>query len=326
MTAPEPVAGIRVAVLDDYQQVAGELGDWASVPVPVELDAIDVHLADRDALAARLAGADVVVAMRERTAIDADLLDRLPDLGLIVTTGPFNAAIDVAAANARGITVSGTGGTLTPTSELTWALILALARHVPAEDRAIREGRWQHTVGTDLAGRTLGILGYGRLGRLVARVGVAFGMDVQAWGRRLDPADAARDVVRAVDRDVLFATSDVVSVHLVLSESTRGMVGAAELARMKPTALLVNTSRGPIVDEAALVDALVHGRIAGAALDVYDREPLPVDHPLRSLPNTVLTPHLGYVTDGLYALFYREIVEDVIAWLSGSPIRVVPGP
>lgn len=317
-------AGLRVAVLDDYQQVAAEFGDWASVPVPVDLDAVDVHLDGRDAIAARLSGAQVVVAMRERTVIDADLLDLLPDVRLIVTTGPFNAAIDVAAANQRGITVCGTGGSLTPTSELTWALILALARHVPAEDRAVREGRWQHTVGVDLAGRTLGLLGLGRIGRLVARAGIAFGMDVQAWSRNLEPEVADRYGVSAVGRDELFETSDVVSIHVVLSDSSRGLVGARELSMMKHTALLINTSRGPIVDEAALIDALRRGEIAGAGLDVYDREPLPTDHPLRSVPNTVLTPHVGYVTDGLYALFYREIVEDIVAWLDGAPIRVVP--
>ena len=314
---------IHVAVLDDYQGVAAQLGDWAMLPARVELDAIDVHLADRTELAARLAGAEVVVAMRERTTIDDALLGLLPDLRLIVTTGPSNAVIDVAAANDRGITVCGTGGSLAPTSELTWALILALARHVPAEDRNIRGGGWQHTVGTDLAGRMLGLVGLGRIGKLVARAGVAFGMEVQAWSRNLDPEAARRRGVTPVERDVLFATSDVISIHMVLSERSRGLVGARELDLMKPTALLVNTSRGPIIDEIALVDALTRGTIGGAGLDVFDREPLPPEHPLRALPNTVLTPHIGYVTDGLYELFYREIVEDIGAWLAGEPIRVV---
>ena len=314
---------IHVAVLDDYQGVAAQLGDWAMLPARVELDAIDVHLADRTELAARLAGAEVVVAMRERTTIDDALLGCLPDLRLIVTTGPSNAVIDVAAANDRGITVCGTGGSLAPTSELTWALILALARHVPAEDRNIRGGGWQHTVGTDLAGRMLGLVGLGRIGKLVARAGVAFGMEVQAWSRNLDPEAARRRGVTPVERDVLFATSDVISIHMVLSERSRGLVGARELDLMKPTALLVNTSRGPIIDEIALVDALTRGTIGGAGLDVFDREPLPPEHPLRALPNTVLTPHIGYVTDGLYELFYREIVEDIGAWLAGEPIRVV---
>ena len=314
---------IHVAVLDDYQGVAAQLGDWAMLPARVELDAIDVHLADRTELAARLAGAEVVVAMRERTTIDDALLGLLPDLRLIVTTGPSNAVIDVAAASDRGITVCGTGGSLAPTSELTWALILALARHVPAEDRNIRGGGWQHTVGTDLAGRMLGLVGLGRIGKLVARAGVAFGMEVQAWSRNLDPEAARRRGVTPVERDVLFATSDVISIHMVLSERSRGLVGARELDLMKPTALLVNTSRGPIIDETALVDALTRGTIGGAGLDVFDREPLPPEHPLRALPNTVLTPHIGYVTDGLYELFYREIVEDIGAWLAGQPIRVV---
>lgn len=313
---------LRVAVLDDYQGVAGTV-DWSGVPRPVDLHMLRTHVADGDALAAELAGREVVVAMRERTPLDRALLERLPDLRLLVTTGPSNAVIDVAAAHDQGIVVSGTGGYLTPTSEHTWALILGLLRHVAVEDRAIREGRWQLRVGTELAGRTLGIVGLGRLGALVADVGRAFGMDVIAWSQNLTAERAAEVGVEAVGREELFRRADVVSVHLVLSERTRGLVGEADLARMKPTAVLVNTSRGPILDEPALVRALEEGRIGGAALDVFTEEPLPADHPLARLPNTLLSPHAGYVTDGLYDLFYREIVEDVAAWCRGEPVRVV---
>lgn len=313
---------LRVVVLDDYQQVAATLGDWGRIPAEVDLDAVAEHLTGVD-LVQRLEGADVVVAMRERTALPASVLDAMPSVRLIVTTGPSNAAIDVAAATEREIEVRGTMGYLTPTSEHTWALILALLRHVPAEDAALRRGGWQHTLGTELAGRTLGLVGLGRLGTLVARVGKAFDMRVVAWSENLDPAHAEAHGVEAVDRATLFSTSDVVSVHLVLSERSRGLIGAADLSRMKSTAVLINTSRGPIVDEGALVDALASGRIAGAGLDVFDVEPLPVDHPLRTLDNTVLTPHVGYVTDGLYRQFYDEIVDDIAAWCRREPLRVV---
>lgn len=312
----------RVVVLDDYQGLATDL-DWSSVAGGVEVESLREHVADLGLLAERLQGAEVVVAMRERTPLGAELLARLPDLRLIVTTGPSNAVIDVAAANERGIVVSGTGGYLTPTSEHTWALILGLQRHLPAEDAAVRAGGWQHTVGRELAGRTLGLVGLGRLGALVAEVGLAFRMDVVAWSQNLTDERAAEVGVRSVEKQELFATADVVSVHLVLSDRSRGLVGEAELRAMKHTAVLVNTSRGPIVDEEALVRALQERWIAGAGLDVFDVEPLPADHPLRTLPNTVLSPHVGYVTDGLYDLFFTEIVEDVAAFVAGEPIRVV---
>jgi phosphoglycerate dehydrogenase-like enzyme len=316
-------AALRIAVLDDYQQIAATLGAWDTVPRTVELDAMADHIDDLSALVERLGGAEVVVAMRERTPLTAEVIGALPDLRLIVTTGPSNAVIDVAAAHANDVEVRGTGGYLSPTSELTWALILALLRHVPAEDRSVREGGWQHTLGTELAGRTLGVVGLGRLGTLVARVGAAFDMKVIAWSQNLDPDHAAELGVTAVGREELFSTADVVSVHLVLSDRSRGLVGAADIDRMKPTAILVNTSRGPIVDEAALVAALESGAIAGAGLDVFDHEPLPLDHPFRRLDNTVLTPHIGYVSDGLYELFYAEIVEDIAAWCRGETLRVV---
>ncbi|HEU0337394.1 MAG TPA: D-2-hydroxyacid dehydrogenase family protein, partial [Gaiellaceae bacterium] len=270
-----------------------------------------------------LAGFDVVCAMRERTRFPATVLERLPRLQLLVTTGMRNASIDLEAAAARGVTVCGTEALTHPTAELTWALILSLARHVPAEDRALREGLWQTTVGTPLRGRTLSVLGLGRLGSAVGAVGAAFGMRIVAWSAHLTAERAEAAGAELVGRDELFAQADVLTVHLVLSERTRGLVGERELGLMKPTALLVNTSRGPIVDERALVGALRNGTIAGAGLDVYDREPLPPRHPLVELPNTVLTPHLGYVTEDGYRVFYAQTVEDVEAWLAGTPVRVL---
>lgn len=319
-------SALRLVVLDDYQRAASRFGRWDTIPGDVSVESIEDHIDDRAELAGRLADADVVVAMRERTTIDAPLLDMLPALRLLVTTGPTNAAIDVAAAVERGVVVCGTGGYVTPTSELTWALILAAARRVPNEHAAIRAGGWQHTIGTELAGRTLGLLGLGRIGQLVARVGIAFGMHVIAWSEHLDPELARSVGVTAVERSELFERSDVLSIHLVLSERSVGAVGEGELAMMKPTSILVNTSRGPIVDERALVAAVRDRRIATAALDVFDAEPLSGDHPLRQLDNVVLTPHLGYVTDGLYRLFYDEIAEDVAAWVRGAPVRIVPMP
>jgi phosphoglycerate dehydrogenase-like enzyme len=311
----------RIALLDDYQQVAASYADWDALGADVTSFA--EHLGGPDEIVAALEPYDVVVAMRERTAFPADVLARLPNLGLLVTTGPANVAIDVAAARERGITVSGTGGVSSnaPTVEMTWALIHALARQVPAEDRAIREGRWQHTVGRDLAGKRLGVVGLGGIGAPVAAVGLAFGMDVVAWSRHLDPDDARTHGVTPVEKDELLATSDVVTIHLKLSARTTGLIGREELARMRPTALLVNTSRGPIVDEDALVEALQAGTIGGAGLDVFGTEPLPLDAPLRTAPRTVLTPHLGYVTEGSYEVFYRDAVEDVRAWADGAPIR-----
>jgi phosphoglycerate dehydrogenase-like enzyme len=310
---------LRIAVLDDFQSVAADFADWSSLPEEADAVSFADHLDDEDAVAERLAGFDVVVAMRERTPFPRSLLERLPRLRLLVTTGARNAAIDLAAAADRGVTVCGTGAHPTGTVELTWALILAVARHVPEEDAGVRAGGWQRTVGTDLAGATLGVVGLGRLGTRVAQIGQAFGMHVVAWSQNLTDERAAEAGVRRVDRDELFATADVVTVHLVLSDRTRGLVGRDELAAMRPGAILVNTSRGPIVDDAALHE----GRLGGAGLDVYDREPLPADSPLRSAPRTVLTPHLGYVTRDTYTVFYREAVEDVAAFLRGEPVRVL---
>jgi phosphoglycerate dehydrogenase-like enzyme len=261
--------------------------------------------------------------MRERTPFKASLLERLPRLRLLVTTGARNAAIDVAAARARGVVVCGTEGLPYPTAELTWALILALARHVPAEDRATRAGKWQTSLGVGLRGKTLGVLGLGRLGGQVARIGAAFGMELVAWSQNLTVERAAEFGARLVARDALLEQADVVTVHLVLGERTRGLLGARELGLMKRSAFLVNTSRGPVVDEAALIRALSTNSIAGAGLDVFDEEPLPPGHPFLVLPNTVLTPHLGYVTAETYRIFYSQALEDIQAYARGQPIRTV---
>ena len=314
---------MRIAILDDYQNVARSFADWDRLGA--EITVFTEHIKDPDDVVAALAGFDVVVAMRERTRFSADVLRRLPDLRLLVSTGQRNAAIDVAAANEQGVVVSGTGYIPHPTAEHTWALILAAARNIPAEERAVRDGRWQHTVGTALRGKTLGLLGLGRLGAAVAGIGTAFGMRPIAWSQNLTEERAAEHGVRAVSRDELLRTADVLSIHLVLSKRTRGLLGADELALMKPGALLVNTSRGPIVDESALLDVVTEGRIR-AALDVYDTEPLPVDHPLRQAPNTVLTPHIGYVADDVYEIFFQDAVEDIAAFAAGEPIRVMSPP
>jgi phosphoglycerate dehydrogenase-like enzyme len=313
----------RIAVLDDYQYIAASYADWSKLPEPVEVVEFADHVRDEDALVRRLAQFDVVIAMRERTPFPRTVLERLPQLKLLVTTGERNAAIDVDAAAEHGITVCGTGYQSPPTAEMTWALILAVARHIPEEDRSIRAGGWQQSIGTDLAGSTLGIIGLGRLGERVAKVGLAFEMDVVAWSQNLTAERAAEVGVRRVEKDELLETADIVTIHTVLSKRTRGLIGRPELERMKPTAILVNTSRGPIVDETALVEALRDGTIGGAGIDVYGQEPLPRQHPLRELRRAVLTPHLGYVTEKTYEIFYRGAVEDVAAWLAAEPIRVI---
>jgi len=313
----------RVAILDDYQRVALRMTDWGSLPAGAGVTVFDDHLADLDAVAARLRDFEVVVAMRERTPFPRALLERLPRLKLLVTTGMRNASIDVQAAADRGVVVCGTAGLPYPTAELTWALILALARRVPTEDRATREGRWQVSVGVGLNGKTLGVLGLGTLGSRVARVGKAFEMTVLAWSQNLTAERAAEVGATLVGKDELLARADVVTIHLVLGARTRGLLGSRELALMKPSAYLVNTSRGPIVEEAALVAALRQGTLAGAGLDVFDEEPLPLDHPFRHLPNIVITPHLGYVTEEGYRIFYSHALEDVQAYLRGDPVRVL---
>ncbi|HEY0448389.1 D-2-hydroxyacid dehydrogenase family protein [Actinophytocola sp.] len=317
---------MRVAVLDDYQRVALSYVYWTELPAGVEVTPLHEHVADLDELAARLEPFDVVVAMRERTALPGALLERLPRLRLIVTTGMVNASIDLAAAASLGITVCGTAATGASTVELTWALILSVVRGIASADSAVRQGVWQSgTVpGGDLAGNTLGVVGLGRIGSRVAVIGQAFGMRVLAWSENLTAeraASAGADL--ASSKEELLSAADVVTLHLKLSDRTRGIVGAAELALMKPTAYLVNTSRGPLVDEQALAAAMARREIAGVALDVYDTEPLPPGHPLLDLPHSVLTPHLGYVSRTGFDVFYREIVADIAAFHAGSPVRVV---
>jgi phosphoglycerate dehydrogenase-like enzyme len=309
--------------LDDYQRIAFEFADWRAVREQAEVVVFADHVADPEQLAARLRGFEIVVAMRERTAFPAAVLDRLPDLRLLVTTHHANAAIDVAAAARNGVTVTGTGSVEAAAPELAWALLMALVRQIPAEDAAVRTGGWQHKVGLVLEGRTLGLLGLGRMGRAMAKYGQAFGMNVTAWSQNLTAERATAAGARLVTKAQLFRGADIVSVHVVSSPRSRGIVGAAELALLGPEGYLVNTSRGPIVDDGALIAALRDHTIAGAALDVFDVEPLPADHRLRTLPNTVLTPHIGYGTREMYEVFYREIVEDILAWLSGQPIRVI---
>lgn len=314
---------MRIAVLDDYQGVAREMADWESLGTDCEVVCFREHFSVPEVLEERLKPFEVVVAMRERTPFPRALLEKLPRLRLLVTTGMRNASIDVAAARERGVVVCGTPGSSGTTGELTWGLILALFRQIPAEDRTLREGKWQTTVGLGLAGKTLGIIGLGTIGSQVAKVGAAFSMDVIAWSQNLDAERASRAGARRVERDELLARSDVVTIHLVLSERSRGLIGARELGLMKPTAFLVNTSRGPIVDEAALAAALAKRTIAGAGIDVYGVEPIAPDHPLLSAPNTVLTPHLGYVTRESYRAYFGGALENIAAWRRGSPVRVL---
>jgi len=306
---------MRVAILDDYQNVALTMADWSEVAAHADITVFTDHLADQEAVVQRLTPFDVVCVMRERTPLPRSVIERLPGLRMIASTGPFNASIDVEAAKERGIYISTTGGYIESTVELTWALILASARRIVDETLSVRGGGWQTSVGHQLGGTVLGVLGLGRIGSRVARVGTAFGMDVIAWSTNLSPQAAEQAGATYVSRDELFSRADVLTIHLVLSERSRGLVGAAEMALMKPTALLVNTSRGPIVDESALVDALRSGRLAGAGLDVFDTEPLPSAHPLRSLDSVVATPHIGYVAERVYRTFYGEAATKIAAWL-----------
>jgi phosphoglycerate dehydrogenase-like enzyme len=313
---------ISIAILDDFQDAARSMAQWERLQGRASLTVFNDHVAG-EALVRRLQPFEVVMLIRERTAMPRALLERLPRLKLLVTAGWRNRAIDLAACKDRGVLVCGTEAGGNSTVELAWGLILALARHIPAEDRALRAGRWQTSLGVGLRGKTLGVLGLGRLGADVARIGLAFGMQVIAWSQNLTPEHAAGVGARRVDKPMLFEASDVLTIHVVLSERTRGLVGPAELARMKPTAVLVNTSRAGIVDTDALVHALQRGTIAGAGLDVYDDEPLPADAPILKAPNTVLTPHLGYVTGDSYRIYFGQALEDIEAWLNGSPIRVM---
>jgi phosphoglycerate dehydrogenase-like enzyme len=308
----------KIAVLDDYQNVALSLADWSALDARATVTVFNDHLSDPDAVVERLQPFDIVCVMRERTPMTRAIVERLPKLRLIASTGGRNASIDLKAAEERGVEVVHTGYASPPTIELTWALILGGARNLVAENASLRNGGWQQSVGDDMAGRTLGLLGLGNIGGAVARIGAAFGMKVIAWSENLTTERAAEAGATLVSKDELFQEADVVSIHLVLSGRTRGLVGAAELALMKPTARLVNTSRGPIVVEADLIAALKDKKIAGAAIDVFDQEPLPLDHPFRSLPNLLATPHIGYVSRRLYERFYGDTVENIRHWLDGQ--------
>ena len=315
---------LSCAILDDYENCALSFADWTSLP-GVKVKAFTEYIPTADALADQLADFEIVVAMRERTSFDGKLLNRLTRLKLLVTTGMKNAAIDITAATERGITVCGTEGLASPPLELTWGLLLGLARDIPAQTVSVRAGEWQTKVGVGLEGKILGIVGLGKIGSGIARIAQVFGMSVIAWQpRNPKVACEAAGVECAASLNDLLQRADFVTIHMVLAESTRGMIGAQELARMKPTAMLLNTARGPLVDEEALVRALKENRIAGAALDVYDTEPLPNNHPFRTLPNVVATPHLGYVTRENYQVFYSGAVEDIQGWLNGVPVRTLP--
>jgi phosphoglycerate dehydrogenase-like enzyme len=314
---------LRCAVLDDFQGVAMTMADWTPIAGAVEVVSFSEHFATEEELAVALADFDVVVTLRERVAFPASLIRRLPRLRLLIASGMRNTVIDFDAASEHGVTVCGTESSLTPPVELTWALVLGLARGIVAEATALREGGpWQSTVGVDLEGRRLGVLGLGRIGRRVAEIGKAFGMEVVAWSQNLTKERADEAGVRlAASKEELLGSSDFVSIHLALSDRTRGLLGAAELALMKPTAYLVNTSRAAIVDQDALVAALREGRIAGAGIDVFDVEPLPADHPMRGVPRLLGTPHLGYVSESNYRTYYGQAVEDIAAFLAGEPVR-----
>jgi phosphoglycerate dehydrogenase-like enzyme len=314
---------VAIALLDDYQGVARDMADWSRLIANHRVTAFREPFADEAAVRAALVGFDVVCLMRERTPFPRSLIEQLPMLRLIVTAGLRNASIDVAAAAERKVLVSGTEGGNHATAELTMGLVIALSRHLVAEANAVREGRWQTTLGRDLRGKTMGIIGLGKLGGLVARFARVFGMRTIAWSQNLTQQAAYEVGAERVEKDELLRRADFVTIHTRLSERTRGLLGAREFALMKPSAHLINTSRGPIVDEAALLAALDAGGIAGAGLDVYDVEPLPVAHRLRTHPRVLATPHLGYVTEETYRLFYSGMVEAIEGWLAGKPVRVI---
>jgi len=306
---------IRIAVLDDYQHVAMTSADWSPLEGRAEIVVFHDHLAEQAALVQRLSTFDVVCVMRERTPMTAELIGALPRLRLIASTGRGNASIDLDAASRHGVEVVHTGYSSTPTIEFTWSAILGLARNLAGEAASLRAGNWQIGLGTELRGKTLGILGLGRIGSEVARIAQVFGMQVIAWSQNLTDEAASAVGVRRVTKEALMAQSDFLSIHTRLSDRTLGLIGATELASMKPTARLINSSRGPIVDEDALIDALSAGRLAGAAVDVFETEPLPADHPFRRLPNVLATPHIGYVTEEMYRTFYGDSVANISTWL-----------
>jgi phosphoglycerate dehydrogenase-like enzyme len=318
---------MRVSILDDYQGVALGYADWSPVRARgIEIAVERYPFVDEDAAARALADSEIIAAMRERTAFPRSLIDRLPKLQLLITTGMRNASFDMAALKDHGVTVCGTGGPgggNEDTAELAWGLILGAVRRIAEDHQLMRIGGWQTRIGHRIAGKTLGLLGLGRLGSAVARVGLAFRMNAIAWSQNLTAERAVEHGVERVEKDELFRRSDVLSVHLVLGPRSRGLVGAREIGLMKPSAILVNTSRGPICDTEAIIAALEAGRLAYAGFDVYDKEPLPVDHPLRTSPNVILTPHIGYVTDENYQSSYPQIVENILAFLDGKSVRVL---
>ncbi|MFD6797127.1 D-2-hydroxyacid dehydrogenase family protein [Streptomyces cyaneofuscatus] len=314
---------LRCAVIEDFQSAATTVADWSSVTADVDVVTFTEHLGSAEEVAAALAEFDIVVTLRERVPFPAEVFARLPRLRLLIASGMRNSVIDFAAAEQHGVTVCGTASSSTPPVELTWALLLGLARSIVPEAGAIRaDGPWQSTLGADLHGRTLGLLGLGKIGSRVAQVGRAFGMEVVAWSQNLTE-ERTKEVgtALAASREELLEAADFVSVHLALSERTRGLIGAAELARMRPTAYLVNTSRAAIVDQDALLAALRAGTIAGAGIDVFDTEPLPAGHPMRTAPRLLATPHLGYVSRANYATYYGQAVENIRAFLDGEPVR-----
>ena len=313
----------RLAIIDDYQNVALAMTDWSPLAGDVLISVFNDHLDDESALADRLRDFEIICVMRERTPFPESLLKRLPKLEHLFTPGMGNASMDVAAAGRQGVMVSGSPTLAHPTAELAWGLIVALTRKITAEVRATHAGSWQTTIGEGLSGKTLGIIGLGRIGKLVADVGHAFGMTVIAWSPNLTPERCEGTPARYADKEELLSKSDVVTIHLRLGDGTRALLSRRELELMKPTAYLINTSRGPIVDERALVEALEIGAIGGAGLDVFDVEPLPRDHPLRKTPNTVITPHLGFVTVENYRVFFQAAVENIRAWLDGRPINTL---
>jgi phosphoglycerate dehydrogenase-like enzyme len=309
---------IKIAVLDDYQNIALKMADWSSIPGNPEIRVFNDHVSELEPLVQRLIPFNVVCIMRERTPMTAALLDRLPNLQLIASTGRRNAAIDLEAAKRRGIEVRHTGSPPAATIEFTWALILALARNVVTENFSLRNGGWQTSVAADLCDKTLGVLGLGKIGSRVAEIGKSFGMNVIAWSQNLTQERAEASGARLVSKEELFREADFLTIHLVLSERSRGIVGKPELALMKSTSFLINTARGPIVDEAALIEILSDKKIAGAAIDVFDQEPLPGEHPFRQLPNVLATPHLGYGTRAVYEIFYQDTVANIRAWVQAE--------
>jgi phosphoglycerate dehydrogenase-like enzyme len=318
------MAKYRCAILDDYQNVVLKIADWSKVAGEVEFKVFDQHLGGPENVVKALHGFQIVCAMRERTGFPRAVIDKLPDLKLLITTGMRNASIDVAAATERGVVVCGTGSFGSPTSGIAVGLMLELTRHIGYENARLKAGEtWQKTIGPELEGATLGILGLGKLGTRTAMIGKAFGMNVIAWSQNLTPEKCKEAGVDYVSKEDLFRQSDFISIHVVLSQRSRGLVGAKEIALMKPSAYLINTSRGPIIDEGAMLAALRENKIAGAGLDVFDVEPLPLDHPLRKMDNVVLTPHLGYVAEKNYRNYFAGVVEDIRGFIDGKPVRVM---